>query len=271
MENFTNKNVGAVISRVRVDQPKSMLERIQRFEYIMSSMTRKIMCNFGTLAITPGVLSLYNTKVLRKLDGFTRDETNITEDLEIALRLKFNGYDIKMEHESVTYTHVPKTFDALWRQRIRWARGYIHNHWDYRSMFFARKHGIFGMFQMPVNVFAVILLVLNIGIISYDLLNKFFDFVIRSTTIPNYFINRIMSIPTFKEFILARNVQIYLPIIVAFVVGVYLIVFAHRMFKERLSNQVAPLITYTLTMPYFSTMNWISSIYHEVRKTKRRW
>jgi len=207
--NFSDENIGAVISRVRVDNPRNFLQRLQRFEYIMSSMTRKIMCNFGTLSITPGVLSLYKTKILHEIGGFTKDENNLTEDLEIAMRLKYNGYDIRMEHESITYTHVPHTFTKLWRQRIRWARGYIYNHWNYRRMFFSNKHGLFGTFQLPVNVIVVLLLVLNVGIIMFDLIDKLFEFVIRSITIDGYFISKILSYPTLKEFILARNVQEY--------------------------------------------------------------
>jgi cellulose synthase/poly-beta-1,6-N-acetylglucosamine synthase-like glycosyltransferase len=271
LANFSEKNVGAVISRVRVDAPKTFLEKIQRFEYIMSSMTRKIMCNFGTLSITPGVLSVYRVPVLRKLGGFTRDRDNLTEDLEIAMRLKYNGYAIRMEPGSVTYTHVPDTLSSLWRQRVRWARGYIYNHWNYRGMFFNNKHGIFGVFQLPINVLAVILLIANIGIIAYDLLNRLFDFVFRSLTIPDYFLDRILSWPTIQEFVLARNVQVYLPVVIGFLIGAYLIWFAHRLFNEQLRKQVAPLVTYVIVMPYFSTLNWVSSIVHEVSRSKRKW
>jgi len=271
LSNFTDDDVGAVISRVRVDAPRTFLERIQRFEYIMSGMIRKIMSNFGTLSITPGVLSTYRTGVLRKLGGFTRDKKNLTEDLEIAMRLKYNGYAIRMETDSVTYTHVPNTIDSLWRQRVRWARGYIYNHWNYRGMFFSNKHGLFGVFQLPVNVLAVVLLIANIGIIAYDLFDRLFDFVFRSFTIPDYFINHITDFPTVQEFILARNVQVYLPILIGFVLGVYLIIFAHRLFKEQFRKQISPLVIYMIVMPYFTTVNWVSSIVQEVSRSKRKW
>jgi cellulose synthase/poly-beta-1,6-N-acetylglucosamine synthase-like glycosyltransferase len=271
ISNFTSKDIGAVISRVRVDEPKNFIERVQRFEYIMSSMIRKIMCNFGTLSITPGVLSIYRMDVLREVGGFTKDEANLTEDLEIAMRLKYHGYLIKMEPKSVTYTHVPSTFDALWRQRVRWARGYIYNHIKYAKMFFSKKHGVFGVFQLPVNVMAVILLIANIGIIAYDLLNRAFDFVFRSLTISDYFWTQITNWPTIQQLILARNVQVYLPIVIALVLGFYLVVFAHRFFQEQFRKQVAPMVAYMIVMPYFSTVNWVSSIVQEIARTKRKW
>jgi len=271
LSNFTDKSIGAVISRVRVDTPKTFLERIQRFEYIMSSMTRKIMCNFGTLYMTPGVLSVYHTSVLRKLGGFTHDKRNLTEDLEIAMRLKSNGYLIKMEPESITYTHVPDTFSSLWRQRVRWARGYIYNHWNYRDMFFSKRHGMYGFFQMPLNVLAVLLLVANIGIIAYDLFDRLFDFVFRSLTIPDYFMKQLLDWPSLQQFVLARNIQVYLPIIISFILGVYLIIFAHRMFGEQFRKQISPLVSYIIIMPYFSTVNWIASIWQEATRSKRKW
>lgn len=271
LSNFSEKNVGAVISRVRVDEPKNLLERMQRFEYIMSGMIRKIMCNFGTLSITPGVLSTYRTSVLRGLGGFTSDRENLTEDLEIAMRLKYNGYAIRMEPESITYTHVPSSFNELWRQRIRWARGYIYNHVKYWKMFFSKTHGVFGTFQMPVNVLVVLLLIANVGVIMFDLFGRAFDFVFRSLTIPDYFINRILDWPTLQEFVLARNVQVYLPIFIGFILGVYLIVFAHRMFNEQFKKQFSPLVSYMILMPYFSTVNWISSIVQEVSRSRRKW
>jgi len=271
LERFASGDIGAVISRVKVDNAKSFLERLQRFEYIMSNMFRRIMCNFGTLSITPGVLSVYCKDVIEELGGFTKDPDNLTEDLEIAMRLKYHGYLIEMEHESVTYTTVPQTWNALWRQRIRWGRGYFYNHWKYKNMFFSKKHGLFGIFQLPVNMLAVFLLVLNIGIISVDLLSRWFDFVFRSLTIENYFVNQLLDWPTLKEFVLARNIQVLLPVLIAFVLGLYLVMFAHRMFGERLRQNVGSFVAYTLIMPYFATVNWVASLAQETSKAKRKW
>jgi len=271
LPHFSDKKIGAVISRVCVDGAKSWLEKIQHFEYIMSTMIRKIMCNFGTLAMTPGVLSMYRTSVLRKVGGFCKDRNNLTEDLEIAMRLKSYGFDICMEFNSMTYTKVPNTIKSLWRQRIRWARGYIYTMLRYSNLFFSRKHGIFGVFQLPFNVLALLLLMINIGIISFDLINRLFEFFVRSFTIPNYFINNFFNIPSLQEFILARNIQVYLPILVALVLSLYLIYFAHRLFKERLSNQVISLLSYLFIMPYFTAVSWVSSIAQELSNSKRRW
>lgn len=271
LPHFADPEIGAVISRIRVDEPRNFLEKLQRFEYIMSSMTRKIMSNFGTLAITPGVLSLYRADVIRELGGFTTDEKNLTEDLEIAMRLKAHNYQIHMEPDAITFTNVPKTVHAVWRQRIRWTRGYVYNHVKYRHMFFSKKHGLFGTFMLPVNVLAILLLVTNMLLIGYELIDHWIEFTVRSLTIPNYFWNSITDMPTLKQFILAKNAHIIIPLMIALALGIYLVVYAHRYFRENLKNNIGSAFAYTIVVPYFSTLNWVASIAQEISGRKRKW
>lgn len=263
------EGTGAVISRMKADSPKSILERIQRFEYIMSNMIRKLMASIGTLYMTPGVLSIYKTNLLRELGGF--DENNITEDLEIAMRLKYNNYKVKMEQESIIYTAVPQTIKALWKQRIRWARGYIQNHWKYKSMFFSKKHSTFGMFQMPVNILVVSLLIINISIIGYAFLKDSLEFMIRSITIEGYFLNNFIDWPSIKEIMLSQNLRVVFPITILTLLGFYLIFLTHKIFKEKIARNIIPIAAYFLFLPYFMTLNWISSFTQEMMKTKRKW
>ncbi len=268
---FYNDNVGAVISRVKVETPNKVLEKIQFFEYVMSSMIRKLMALLGTLHITPGVLSTYKTKILRKVGGFTKDRNNLTEDMEIALRLISKGYKIEMQSESITYTFVPKGIKLLWKQRIRWARGYIYNMWNYRKMMLSSKHGIFGIFQMPVNVIIVITLIVNIAIIMINLLDTSTEFLYRSATINGYFWKTLTDVPTMNEMVLAQNYRIIVPIAIVTLLGLYLIWQSHRKFNEKITKNITGAIAYFLFIPYFTTINWISSIFQEVFKTKRKW
>jgi len=268
---FSKEECGAVITHIRVDDPRNMLERLQRVEYVMSNMFRKVMNNLGTLCITPGVLSVYRTAVLRKLGGFVRDGANLTEDFEIALRLKDAGYDIEMEPRATTYTKVPASFGSLWRQRIRWSRGFVYNHVNYKHLFFSRRHGFFGMFQVPVNVVGVLILLFTVTLFTFDFFHSSLIFLSRSLTIPDYFLTRLTSLPTLKEFLLARDAHIALPIMISFALGIYLITFALRLFKESWKNQLGAIVGYMVLIPYFSAANWFASVYHEVFNTKRKW
>ncbi len=268
---FDDEKIGAVVSRIRVDMPKGILEKMQRFEYVMSNMIRNLMSRIGTLALTPGVLSVYRTKVVKKLGGFDENRANLTEDLEIAMRLKYHGWKIKMESQSITHTLVPPNLNRLWRQRIRWSRGFIYNHLKYKRMFFSKKHALFGLFQMPVNVLVVLLLIVNIGIIGYSLLNNTLEFAIRSATIDGYFINSVMTMPSVHDVLLSQNVRVMIPIFICALLGFYLIIITHRIFKENLSENIVPIITYFVFLPYFTTLNWISSVTQEILRTKKKW
>lgn len=268
---FAENNCSAAISRIKVDAPGNFLERLQRFEYIMSNMTRKIMDNFGTLCITPGVLSVYRTGVIRELGGFVHDKANLTEDFEIALRLKDAGHDVLMEPRAITYTKVPADLGSLWRQRIRWSRGFVYNHLNYKHLFFSRKHGFFGMFQVPINILGVLILLFTVSLFTFDFFHNSIIFISRSLTIPDYFLSRLTSIPTLKEFLLARDVQVTLPILVCLALSIYFIVFAVRMFNENWKAMFGSIVAYMIVVPYFSAANWIASVYQEVFKTKRKW
>ena len=44
------------------------------------------------------------------------------------------------------YTIVPENFKSLWRQRVRWFRGFIDGAYKYRKMFLNKKYGGFFCF-----------------------------------------------------------------------------------------------------------------------------
>lgn len=268
---FSRKDIAAVISRVVVSSPKGFLQRMQSFEYIISNMLRRVMNNFGTLAITHGAFSSFRTNILKEVGGFDGDRNNITEDLEIALRLKSGGYAVVMAPDAVGFTVAPDSLSKLWKQRIRWYRGYIFNHLKYKNLFFDKKQGIFGLFQLPVNVIAVVLSIAYFSVIFFNLFDSLFTFAYRSFTIHNYFLENFLNLPTLKEFLLAKNFQIYIPILIAFGLSLSLIIYAHKFFKEKLSSSFFPAISYFIFMPYFTAGNWFDSLRKELFRSKRKW
>jgi cellulose synthase/poly-beta-1,6-N-acetylglucosamine synthase-like glycosyltransferase len=268
---FHDEKVGAVISRVVVDIPEKWIQKMQSFEYVMSNMLRKVMHNFGTLAITHGAFTVFRTGVLKRLGGFDSDRNNITEDLEIALRLKDNGFKVLMAHDAVGYTIAPRSFKSLWKQRIRWYRGYLFNHWKYRHLFFSSNQGVFGFFQLPINFFAIALSVVYFSVILMNLFSNFFNFVSRSFSINNYFVENFLNFPSLKVFLLAQNFQIYIPIFLAFILTVFLALFAHKFFKLSVKKSVLPACSYFIVMPYFTMFNWLESVRKEIFRSKRKW
>lgn len=267
---LANRRIGAAIGQVKVDEPQNLYESLQRVEYILSNFIRRLWSNMSTLFVAPGgALSLFNAETLRKVGGFA--EAGLTEDLEIALRLKSQGYDVLMEPRAITYTKVPQDWGALWRQRIRWYRGFVVNHLKYRSLFFDRSRGLFGMFQLPINVLSVALLLLTVLLVSYGGLYDLFQLLYRSLTINGYFLNHILDFPSMKELLLSQNVQVALPILLGTLLGVYLIYLAHRQMEERLLRNVHHIWLYFVLSPYVTTVHWVSALMQEAVRARRKW
>jgi cellulose synthase/poly-beta-1,6-N-acetylglucosamine synthase-like glycosyltransferase len=267
---FEDPKLGAVIGQVKVDETKNFYEKLQRVEYIISNFIRRMMSSLGTLAIAPGgALSMFNLAVLKKVGGFR--EAGMTEDLEIALRLRSNGYEVQMDPRAVMYTKVPEGWNALWRQRVRWYRGFAVNHTKYRSLLFNKSQGLYGLFQMPLNVLSIFLLLITVGLVGYGTLSDLYETLYRSLTIKGYFINHLLDFPGLKKFFLAQNVQVALPIFLGVLLGLYLTYLAHKEFNERFFKHAHHVAIYTIVAPYVTTVHWVSAIFHEAFGTRKKW
>ncbi len=269
VSNFTDRHLGAVISQVKVDEPRKFYERLQRVEYIFSNFIRRLMSNLGTLALTPGVLSMYRTDVLAKVGRFA--EGGLTEDLEIALRLRANGYKVQMEPRALTFTSVPQKWGALWRQRVRWYRGFVINHFRYRHLLFKQEQGLYGMFQMPLNILGIIMLLTTVLLVGYGNLSDLYELLYRSLTIKGYFINHVLDFPSLKELLLGQNVQIMIPLILCLMLGAYLVYLAHKRFQEGLLKHIHHVVLYFVVAPYVTTVHWLAALMHEALGTRRKW
>ena len=229
---FDGANIGATISAIKVNEPKNIYEKLQRMEYILAIITRKLMAFINTLSVTPGVLSVYRTDVLKTVKGF--DEKSLTEDFEIAMRLKYNGYDIDIETSAITYTNVPDNFSKLWRQRVRWYRGFVESHKKYRQMFLNKKFGFLAYFQLPLNVIGILLLIGSVVFVSYGSLSNIYYFIRRAMLIKGYFWTHILGYTKLKDIILTYNAKIMIPVIIALLLGILIFYLAHKEVREKI-------------------------------------
>lgn len=147
---LSDEKSGAVTCFIRVFKPDNLLRKIQDIEYLtgfgFSQITTK---SIGAIFVTPGPTTIFRREVLEKIEGF--DEHNITEDLEMAWRLRKHGYEIEHSAESVVYTEVPGDLKTLYRQRMRWYRGKLFNIRKHSDMLFNPKYGNFGLFILPFS------------------------------------------------------------------------------------------------------------------------
>jgi cellulose synthase/poly-beta-1,6-N-acetylglucosamine synthase-like glycosyltransferase len=168
---FNNPKVACVTSRILQRRKKRILERWQDIELKIIAYTRKLAQFLNLITATPGPLSLYRKNVLIKLKGF--DEKCVLEDNEIAWRLIFNGYEIKMAYDAKAYTNMPSKLKEFWRQRVRWGIGGLQIIKKYFSTFL-RNHPI-GTYILPSSIIGYIFSTIGIGLFFYLLLSSLIE------------------------------------------------------------------------------------------------
>ncbi len=141
---FNDPSVAAVDVTILPMNRRNLLERMQYIEYHIIAVYRKLLEAINAIYVTPG-FAVYRTDVLKKLGGW--DTKNLTEDIEIAWRILFNGYKIRMARDVVAYTIVPRSFWKFWKQRVRWNIGGLQTYIKYF------KQGIRG--KGPVSYYLI--------------------------------------------------------------------------------------------------------------------
>jgi len=166
---FKNPNVMSVSPSMLIYEPRGALQRIQQAEYLFGLFIRKAFCLVNAIHVTPGAFSAYRKTFFDKYGGY--DEGNITEDLEMSLRIQYKGYPIEYSPESPAYTIAPNKFKPLMIQRRRWYTGLMRNTWKYRGIF-SPKYGDLGLFIMPIAWISIFFSVILINYMVIKILFK---------------------------------------------------------------------------------------------------
>jgi len=150
---FKEEKVMCVSPAMSLYKPENALEKFQYIEYLTGLFLRKAFSFLNSINVTPGAFSAYRKSFFDKYGGY--EEGNITEDLEVSLRIQYNNYIIENCIEAPVYTTAPKTFMHLLKQRRRWYVGLMRNSWEYRKMF-SPKYGDMGLFVMPTAFLSIV-------------------------------------------------------------------------------------------------------------------
>lgn len=162
---FEDPQVGSVTPSLKVLRPRTLLERVQAAEYALNIFLRKTLALLDSIHVTPGVFSMYRASALRQVRGF--DAGNLTEDMEIALRLHDAGWRIENAVDAVSYTVCPQGLRELYRQRLRWYRGALQNTYRYKHMLFNRAYGNLGVFFLPTSLISILVIIALFGFLAY--------------------------------------------------------------------------------------------------------
>ncbi len=151
---FARAEVAAVTAAMSVHRPKNLLQHMQNAEYAFGITIRHTLASVNGLYVTPGPFSFYRRSTIEKVGGFRRGHQ--TEDMEMALRLQREGYEIENAPRARVYTTSPDTVMKLVKQRTRWTAGFLRNIFgEYRNIIGNRRHGVLGMLVLPFAIITV--------------------------------------------------------------------------------------------------------------------
>lgn len=167
---FNDTQMGAVTSRVFVDNPKNYLTRTQAIEYKIIAFTRKLLGFLDSIYVTNGPLSIYRKDAYDQVGGF--DMKNLTEDIEITWNIVSKGWKIQMSIPSIVRSSPPTTLKTWFKQRIRWNVGGFQTVAKYKTKFL--QCGMLGFFIMPFFVFSWFIGITGLFFLGYRLTNYLF-------------------------------------------------------------------------------------------------
>jgi cellulose synthase/poly-beta-1,6-N-acetylglucosamine synthase-like glycosyltransferase len=178
MKQFENPEVMAVVPSLHIYNAETLVQRMQKTEYLMGTFLRSVLAELRALYVTPGPFSIFRTDVFKKIGNYRKAHN--TEDMEMALRMQSHGMTIASAHDAVIYTSSPRTPRKLYKQRVRWTSGFLHNVRDYRRMLFnAKKHGHLGGFVLPMMLVSAASVVFVVSMFGYDLVRGIHAYIVH--------------------------------------------------------------------------------------------
>ncbi|HKS51883.1 MAG TPA: glycosyltransferase family 2 protein [Pseudonocardiaceae bacterium] len=150
LRGFDGPRVGAVCGNdtpVNLDRLQTRLLAV--LTHTGTGFVRRALALIGCLPIVSGNLGAFRKSVLDEVGGLREDI--VGEDLELTWRIRRAGYSVSFRPDAKVYAEVPSTVRGLWRQRIRWSRGFIQTVRLHRDLLFRPRYGLFGCW-LPINV-----------------------------------------------------------------------------------------------------------------------
>lgn len=266
---FKTKDIAAVLPCMKVKDPKNFLQKVQWYEYIINMFYKKLMSHLNCVHVAPGPFSMYRKEVIVKLGGF--DENNLTEDLEITLRLQKNHYKIIQLLNVYAYTITPSNFKSLYNQRNRWFKGSIINAYNYKTMLFNKKYGDFGLMQLPTVLISGLLSIVMVSTIIYYFFKPKVEFI-RNLFIIDFDFWVFLENLKYSFNILDLNYAAIFTTILMFSLSIFILIKSHKYMSEKVfKHGFLALITFLFFYYIFMGVVWIGIIIDLVRGRVQKW
>ncbi|MES2314422.1 MAG: glycosyltransferase family 2 protein [Patescibacteria group bacterium] len=205
MRQFVNPDVMAVVPSLHIYKPETVIQRMQKTEYLIGVFLRSILAELRALYVTPGPFSIFRKSVFEQI-GYYRKAHN-TEDMEMALRMQSHGLLIASAHDAVIYTSSPRTPKKLYKQRVRWTSGFLHNLRDYRGMLLNRKYSHLGGFVLPMMLISAGSVLFVVAMFGYDFIRAIHSYIVHFQALGYKMFE--WSLPSFNWFFLHTSPLVF--------------------------------------------------------------
>lgn len=170
---LADPTVGGVTAYVKEgSQPGNLLTRFIAFEYITAqAAARRAQNVLGALACMAGGAQLHSRENLIAIGGAI-DTSTLAEDTFTTFKTQLSGRRVVFDGNAVVWAEEPDSVAALWKQRLRWARGNLQMTAAFRSLWFRpsqdrRLGGIaFGILWFSVALTPVFMIMSATGVIG---------------------------------------------------------------------------------------------------------
>lgn len=138
----------------KVHLPKDFLPMLQVLEYLRAFLLGRLgWTPYNGLLIISGALGMFNRKAVVEAGGYHTD--NIGEDMELVVRMhrvlseENRDYRVQFLPDPICWTEVPRDFNTLRNQRMRWQQGLGQSLLKNLGLLFKSGSGFAGWFAFP--------------------------------------------------------------------------------------------------------------------------
>ncbi|MCP2030513.1 cellulose synthase/poly-beta-1,6-N-acetylglucosamine synthase-like glycosyltransferase [Okibacterium sp. HSC-33S16] len=176
---LADPDVGAVSAYIREgSKDKNYLTRFIALEYVLSQpAARRAQNVLGAQACLAGGAQLHSRENLIAIGGQI-DTSSLAEDTITTFETQLRGRKVVFEPLAVVLAEEPGSIDALWKQRLRWARGNVTVTSRYRRIWFrpSRVHKLgtisFGLVWFSLWLLPIAMVLSSIGLVGLLLLES---------------------------------------------------------------------------------------------------
>lgn len=176
---LADPTVGAVTAYIREgSQDKNYLTRFIGMEYVLAQVAARRAQNvLGAVACLAGGAQLHSRENIEAIGGQI-DTSSLAEDTITTFKTQLEGRKVVFEPHAIVLAEEPERIGALWKQRLRWARGNVQVTSRYWKVWFrpSKVHKLgkfsFGIFWFSILLLPVAMIVSSVGLIGLYLIES---------------------------------------------------------------------------------------------------